>query len=223
MTAHLPGARTAEIQAAESWHPTCFDRNTNPFVGAGREDRNRRGRRKAVALGRKTGNCTIANCRAAPLFVVAAVGFALTGCQVACATDADCNLGERCDPSGHCSPTPGGPAVALIGTKPLLLSTIPFPDEAQASPISPVSAFFARPIDPLSVNRSNFLVQSESGEIVAGEVGVSLFPTSISFVPTTPFQFGRKYTATLPATTRDLLSGETLGSPYVWSFRILTQ
>lgn len=101
-----------------------------------------------------------------------------------------------------------------------MLLTLPFPGETAALPITPVAAFFARPVDPSTVNAVNFIVESEHGERRLGSVGVSAFPSAVTFVPNTPLAPGARYTATLPAETRDFISGVTLGAPYRWSFRI---
>lgn len=104
---------------------------------------------------------------------------------------------------------------AKDGEAPRVLATVPVADAKAVDACAFVRVRFSEDIDPQSVSRGSFAVETATGARVAG--GVSANGSTAQFTPLMPFAAGAEYTARLSTFIKDA-SGTPLGQTFSWRF-----
>lgn len=108
-------------------------------------------------------------------------------------------------------------AAAPIVTAPTVTSTVPV-DLATNVPLNQiVSATFSEPMNPATINSTNFTLQAAGGGAVSGIVAYAAVGNSLTFTPAANLLPSTTYTATI-TTGVTSLSGAALAANYVWTF-----
>ena len=108
-------------------------------------------------------------------------------------------------------------AAAPIALAPTVLSTIPA-NLATNVPLNRIiSATFSAPMNPATINSTNFTLKATGGSTVAGIVAYASVANTLTFTPTTNLAPNTQYTATITTGVANL-SGTPLASTYIWSF-----
>lgn len=108
-------------------------------------------------------------------------------------------------------------AAAVVLAAPTVVSTIPA-NAATGVPLNQVvSASFNVPMDPTTVNGTNFTLTGPGTQPVAGLVAYAAVGNSLTFTPTANLPASTVFTATIRTGVKDL-AGTALASNYVWSF-----
>ena len=108
-------------------------------------------------------------------------------------------------------------AAAAVLAAPSVVSTIPS-NAATAVPLNQVvSASFTVPMDPTTVNGTNFALTDAGGQPVAGLVAYAAVGNSLTFTPTVDLPASTVFTGTFRTGVKDL-AGTSLSSNYTWSF-----
>ena len=108
-------------------------------------------------------------------------------------------------------------AAAAVLAAPSVVSTIPS-NAATAVPLNQVvSASFTVPMDPTTVNGTNFALTDAGGQPVAGLVAYAAVGNSLTFTPTVDLPASTVFTGTIRTGVKDL-AGTSLSSNYTWSF-----
>lgn len=108
-------------------------------------------------------------------------------------------------------------ASAPTGIAPMIVSTIPV-NLATNVPLNQlVSATFNQPMDPATINSTNFTLQAAGGAAVTGIVAYAAVGNTLTFTPAANLTASTQYTATITTGVKNL-SGVALASSYIWTF-----
>jgi len=100
---------------------------------------------------------------------------------------------------------------------PTVIATSPFGGETGVSPYTSIYVTFSESVEPTTVNESNFIVRTFSGNQISGTISLSESGTYATFTSSASFAANGTYIATLTTGIADL-SGKSLSEDYVWSF-----
>lgn len=121
------------------------------------------------------------------------------------------------DPSGNIA----SKQITIAGNvdllPPTVIATTPFGGQTGVSPYTSIHVTFSESVEPTTVNESNFIVRTFSGNQISGTISLSESGTYATFTPSVSFAANGTYTATLTTGIVDL-SGKPLSEDYVWSF-----
>jgi hypothetical protein len=107
-------------------------------------------------------------------------------------------------------------------TAPTVTSTIPAKLATNVPLNQIVSATFSKPMNPATINSTNFTLQAAGATTtVAGVVAYSAISNSLVFTPAANLLPSTTYTATITTGVKDL-AGNALASTYTWTFTTLT-
>lgn len=108
-------------------------------------------------------------------------------------------------------------AAAVVIVPPTVTSTIPH-DAASGVPLNQiVSATFSVPMNPATINSTNFTLTGPGATAVPGLVAYAAVGNTLIFTPTANLAPSTVYTATITTGAEDL-AGIGLASNYVWTF-----
>jgi hypothetical protein len=102
-------------------------------------------------------------------------------------------------------------------TNPTVTATVPGHVDTDVPVNSKIVAEFSEEIDPATVSTNNFTVVGPDAAPVAGTVDIDADNRLVVFTPATNLAPDSLYTATLSTNVEDL-SGNGLGTAYVWAF-----
>jgi hypothetical protein len=111
-------------------------------------------------------------------------------------------------------------AAAPIVITPTVTSTIPLNGAINVPLNQIVSATFSEPMNPATINPTNFTLQDASGNTVAGIVAYAAVGNTLVFIPSANLVADTLYTATITTGVTDL-SGNALATAYTWTFTTL--
>ncbi len=100
-------------------------------------------------------------------------------------------------------------------TPPNVIATAPFNGQTNVPVTTVITVTFDEPVDPLTINNTNFKLFGPSGE-VTGTVTYDSLTLTATFTPSTFLEGGALYTAEIQ-NVKDM-AGNTMLSPYTWSF-----
>ena len=103
---------------------------------------------------------------------------------------------------------------------PTVTSTIPLANASGVATNTLVNASFSEAIDPLSISTASFALTC-SGSSIPGTVGYAASGSLATLTPASTLPAGASCTATIGTSVKDL-AGNTLSSPYSWSFTTAT-
>jgi len=112
-------------------------------------------------------------------------------------------------------------AAAPIVITPTVTSTIPLNGATNVPLNQLVSATFSEPMNPATINSTNFTLTSTAGGTVAGIVAYAAVGNTLLFTPAANLAADTLYTATITTGVKDL-SGNALATAYTWTFTTLT-
>ncbi|HYF64868.1 MAG TPA: Ig-like domain-containing protein, partial [Herpetosiphonaceae bacterium] len=102
--------------------------------------------------------------------------------------------------------------------QPLVASSQPAPNDAQASPVAPLSLVFNQPMDPASLRDSITLRQVTGNVDVAGTLEVA--GARATFTPAAPLNRGARYELNVAAGARAASGAGELAQPFRASFQV---
>jgi len=108
-------------------------------------------------------------------------------------------------------------AAASINSNPTVISTDPANLATNVSLNQSVSATFSEPMNPNTINGTNFTLQAAGGGNVTGIVAYAAIGDTLTFTPAANLTASTTYTATI-TTGVTSLSGSALATTYVWTF-----
>jgi len=106
---------------------------------------------------------------------------------------------------------------APIDVAPTVLSTIPLNLATNVPLNQVVTATFSEPMDPATINSTNFTLQATGGDSVAGIVAYAGIGNTLTFTPKANLAPSTQYTATITTGVTDL-SGTPMANTYTWTF-----
>jgi len=105
--------------------------------------------------------------------------------------------------------------IAPDSTRPFVLSTVPEDGEVDVLRNTFVTVVFSEAMNALTVNTSSFMLEDELGVMVDGSI--TMIGATAVFTPDALLHASTEYTATITTEAADL-AGNTLATPYVWTF-----
>jgi hypothetical protein len=103
-------------------------------------------------------------------------------------------------------------------TPPTVVSTVPANLATGVSTSSVISATFSKPMDPTTINTTNFTLQvTTTGTAVSGTVAYNAATNTATFIPSTSLASSTVYTATIRTGAKDTF-GNALAANFAWTF-----
>jgi hypothetical protein len=108
-------------------------------------------------------------------------------------------------------------AAASNASAPSVISTVPA-NLATNVPLNQlIGATFSEPMNPATINSTNFTLRAAGGASVAGIVAYAAVGNTLTFTPAANLAASTQYTAAISTGVTDL-SGHPLASSYIWTF-----